>query len=251
MRKGSEEVLHIDTGPLTLTEPMTMAASWLALEDVRLGSGELEIVPGSHSVPENLHPGGSKGHNNDMLAYGQVLDQVKKDCADRGFATKKFEAKRGDILIWHADLLHGGAVIDDPSSTRKSLVTHFMPLGVLPTFYDSSNVTPLPYPEGGYCLDRLVATNKRPTTEADEVDVPDDRATIGNGAASYDAKVSDVTETAGNGAAARRVREPRAEGLDRLKQHVPLSVKRVLREQVDWLATNPRVAGRGRSNGSR
>ena len=46
MRKGSEEPLHIDTGPLTLTEPMTLCASWVALEDVQPDSGEFEYVPG-------------------------------------------------------------------------------------------------------------------------------------------------------------------------------------------------------------
>ena len=62
-------------------------------------------------------------------------------CVDRGFITERFEANKGDLLIWHADLLHGGAKIENPSRTRKSLVTHFMPLGVMPTFYDSSDVS--------------------------------------------------------------------------------------------------------------
>jgi len=234
MRKGSEEVLHIDTGPLTLTEPMTMAASWLALEDVRQGSGELQFVPGSHSVPEYLHPGMSKGHNNDFLAYGQVLDQMHSDCADRGFTTKRFDAKKGDILVWHADLLHGGAKIEDPSSTRKSLVTHFMPLGVMPTFYDSSNVTALPYPNGGYCLDRL-AVNGEPTTEP--------------GQSTTD--TSSDTEGAGDGAITGQDQSPPPDSLQRLKEHVPLSVRKVLREQADRLTSNSRLAGRGRSNGSR
>ena len=37
--------------------------------------------------------------------------------------------------------------------TRKSFIAHFMPLGVMPTFYDFSGVNALPYPSGGYCLD--------------------------------------------------------------------------------------------------
>src|SRR5258706_15285650 len=45
MRKGSEENLHIDTGPLTLTEPMALAAAWIALEDVQVGSGPFQYVP--------------------------------------------------------------------------------------------------------------------------------------------------------------------------------------------------------------
>jgi ectoine hydroxylase-related dioxygenase (phytanoyl-CoA dioxygenase family) len=214
MRKGSEETLHIDTGPLTLTEPMTMAASWLALEDVRPGSGELEFVPGSHSVPEYLHPSMSKGHNNDMTAYSEVLEQMKADCVDRGFNVERFEAKKGDILIWHADLLHGGAKIEDPSSTRKSLVTHFMPLGVMPTFFDSSEVSALPYPNGGYCIDQLEVLTR-------------------------------TAAAASNGAS----EEPNL--LRRLKRHVPMPVRVVLREQADWLTSNPKLVSFGHSKGTR
>ncbi len=218
MRKGSEETLHIDTGPLTLTEPMTMAASWLALEDVCPGSGEFEFVPGSHSVPEYLHPGVSKGHNNDMTTYDEVLKQMKAACVDRGFTTERFKAKKGDVLIWHADLLHGGAKIEDISSTRKSLVTHFMPLGVMPTFYDSSEVSAVPYPNGGYCLDHLLVLARK-------------------------------AETEGNGAGDSPPKAPSR--LRRLKQSVPLPVRKVMREQVDWLTSNPTLVGYGHSKGTR
>ena len=54
-------------------------------------------------------------------------------------------AKKGDALIWHADLMHGGAMIEDPASTRMSFIAHFMPLGVMPTFYDFSGVNAIPY----------------------------------------------------------------------------------------------------------
>ena len=218
MRKGSEETLHIDTGPLTLTEPMSMAASWLALEDVRPGSGEFEFVPGSHAVPEYLHPGMSKGHNDDMGTYAEVLEHMKADCLSRGRTTERFEAKKGDILIWHADLLHGGAKIEDPSSTRMSLVTHFMPLGVMPTFYDSSDVSALPYPNGGYCLDGLLEPYRLRGTAS------------GNGASE-------------NPPQARK-------GMSRLKRHIPLPVRKVARNQVEWLTSNPALlSGRDKHAG--
>jgi phytanoyl-CoA hydroxylase len=155
MRKGSEEDLHIDTGPLTLTEPMALAAAWIALEDVMVGSGPFEYVPGSHRLPEVLNNGISKGHNGDMTAYHEVLQATLAECAAHGLSTKSFMAKKGDVLIWHADLMHGGAKIDDPDFTRKSLVCHYMPLGVMPTFYDFSNVSYVAYPRGGWHLDRI------------------------------------------------------------------------------------------------
>ena len=153
MRKGSQEPLHIDTGPLTLTEPMSMAASWVALEDVKPKSGEFQFVPGSHLVPELLHHGVTKGHNGDMDAYGEILTRILEECDERGLKTEHFMAAKGDALIWHADLMHGGATIEDPYRTRLSFIAHFMPLGVMPTFYDFSGVNAIRYPGGGYCLD--------------------------------------------------------------------------------------------------
>jgi phytanoyl-CoA hydroxylase len=153
MRKGSEEPLHIDTGPLTLTEPMSMVASWLALEDIKPNSGELEFVPGSHRLPEVLIHGVSKGHNGDMVEYDRVLGRIREMSEERGLNTERFAATKGDVLIWHADLMHGGAKIEDPNSTRQSLVAHFMPLGVMPSFYDYSQVSAVRYGNGGYCLD--------------------------------------------------------------------------------------------------
>jgi phytanoyl-CoA hydroxylase len=156
MRKGSEEGLHIDTGPLSLTEPMTMAASWVALEDVQARSGEFIYVPGSHRAPERLHYGTDKAHWGDYAEYDKVLKSALRWSQEQGFKTETFMAKKGDVLIWHADLLHGGAVIQDQSRTRKSLVAHFMPLGVMPTFFNCAEVNAVPYPGGGYCTDRLL-----------------------------------------------------------------------------------------------
>ncbi len=155
MRKGSEEALHIDTGPLTLTEPMSLVASWIALEDVAEGAGALQFVPGSHRLPEVLNKGVSKSHNGDMAAYYEVLQATQAMCDAEGLKTEYFRAKKGDVLIWAADLMHGGAKITNPSLTRKSLVCHYMPLGVMPTFYDVSGITPASYRNGGWHLNRI------------------------------------------------------------------------------------------------
>lgn len=156
MRKGSEENLHIDSGPLTLTEPMSLAGSWVALEDVQPQSGEFQFVPGSHRLPELLHYGTNKGHNFDYQEYDKILRTTLRMCEELGLETERFMAKKGDVLIWHGDLMHGGAPIEDHRRTRKSLIAHVMPLGVMPTFYDFSQVNAVPYAGGGYCLDRLL-----------------------------------------------------------------------------------------------
>lgn len=153
LRKGSEEQLHIDTGPLTLTEPLSLAGSWVALEDVQPLSGEFQFIPGSHRLPELLHHGTDKGHQFDYEEYGKVLRTTLRMCEDRGLETKTFVAKKGDVLIWHGDLMHGGAPIQDPTRTRLSVIAHLMPLGVMPTFFDFSEAGVIPYAGGGYSID--------------------------------------------------------------------------------------------------
>jgi phytanoyl-CoA hydroxylase len=155
MRKGSEETLHIDTGPLTLTEPMSLVGSWVALEDVQPLSGEFQFIPGSHRLPEQLHYGKEKGHHGDHDEYYKVLMNTLRLGEERGLETESFMAKKGDVLIWHGGLMHGGARIEDPSRTRLSLIAHLMPLGVMPTMFNFSekNAVAVPYAGGGYTLD--------------------------------------------------------------------------------------------------
>ena len=50
-----------------------------------------------------------------------MADQIDR----KGLEEQRFLAKRGDLFIWHALLLHGGSEICRPGLTRKSLVTHF------------------------------------------------------------------------------------------------------------------------------
>ena len=50
-----------------------------------------------------------------------MADQIDRN----GLEEQRFLAKRGDLFIWHALLLHGGSEICRPGLTRRSLVTHF------------------------------------------------------------------------------------------------------------------------------
>ena len=152
MRLGSEEPLHIDTGPLPLTEPMSLTGGWVALEDIQPFSGEFQFVPGSHLLPELLVHGVSKAHHGDMTEYGRILNETQRMCDERGLKTEYFLGKKGDVLIWHADLMHGGKMIEDEKRTRKSMVAHYMPLGVMPTFYNASRMEAFSYEGGGHCI---------------------------------------------------------------------------------------------------
>ena len=55
----------------------------------------------------------------------RVYDQAKA----RAIPMQRFHARKGDVLVWHADLPHGGSKLQR-EGTRRSLVTHFVPQGV-------------------------------------------------------------------------------------------------------------------------
>lgn len=124
--KGSEQDIHKDTAYVKIDgAPMHIAASWLALEDVHPGTGELQYYVGSHRDPDFLFAGEHKWMSTAPHQHESFLQSLHDDAANYGHRKSSFLAKEGDILIWHADLAHGGARISRPGSTRQSLVTHF------------------------------------------------------------------------------------------------------------------------------
>ena len=47
--------------------------------------------------------------------------------------------QKGDVLLWHADLYHGGSNVLDEKLTRNSIVGHYCPVTSRPNFFNYSN----------------------------------------------------------------------------------------------------------------
>jgi phytanoyl-CoA hydroxylase len=151
---GSEQGLHQDTSFVVVDDPMAMVGVWIALEDVQAGSGELRYVPGSHRLePYEFGPG--RRHFDSSIdppslheAYYPLITQR---CADFGLTEQRFLARKGDVLIWSADLVHGGSPILDATLTRRSLVAHACPVTANPHFFSHfpGNRTLVPLPGSG------------------------------------------------------------------------------------------------------
>lgn len=125
---GSQQRAHSDSIHMTTYPLGYLIAAWIALEDVTHDNGPLFYYPGSHKLPYLL--------NNDFNEGSSFLTLGKKDYTDyedvlenlvqkNGFEKKEFLAKKGDVLIWHANLVHGGAPILHKDLTRKSMVVHY------------------------------------------------------------------------------------------------------------------------------
>lgn len=126
--KGSNQRAHSDSIHMTTYPLGYLIAVWIALEDTNENNGPLFYYPGSHQLPYLL--------NNDFNESSTILKLGKKDYSDyedvveeiiqkNNLEKKTFFAKKGDVFIWHANLIHGGSPIIDHSLTRKSMVIHY------------------------------------------------------------------------------------------------------------------------------
>lgn len=132
--KGTQQAAHSDSIHFT-TEPFGyLLAVWIALEDIKEGSGELMYYRGSHLLPfvtNNDYSHGNTRWKINASHYSSYEKKIKDIIAEKRLLPEKFAAKKGDILIWHANLLHGGSKIINSDTTRKSLVMHYYANDVL------------------------------------------------------------------------------------------------------------------------
>jgi phytanoyl-CoA hydroxylase len=137
---GSTQAVHQDTAYVVVDDqPMQMVASWIALEDVQPGSGELVYFAGGHRLPDFPYGAGESKHfnferdgNDRHIAH---LKYLAEESERQGYERRSFLPKKGDVLIWHADLPHGGGKIINHGITRRSLVTHYCPAGLTPHYF--------------------------------------------------------------------------------------------------------------------
>jgi ectoine hydroxylase len=126
---GSEQKAHSDSIHMTTYPLGYLIAVWIALEDIDENCGPLHYYPGSHKLAYVLNKdyerGGSQltvGAENNYLKYEEKIEEI---ISESKIPKKQFLAKKGDILIWHANLVHGGDPILREGSTRKSMVIHY------------------------------------------------------------------------------------------------------------------------------
>lgn len=141
--KGSSQNPHSDSIHMTTYPLGYMMANWVAFENIREDSGPLEYFPRSHRlVPPLLSGELSISPLRFKKEGGSVYSQVYEPCVKKyiegaGLTPSYFLAKKGDVLFWHANLIHGGAVRKNPQLSRKALVCHHFAEGAV-TYHDLS-----------------------------------------------------------------------------------------------------------------
>jgi hypothetical protein len=153
--RGSQQGVHRDTAFVRVSSSEEFVASWIALEDIQPGSGELEYYVGSHALPDYLFSGTARwatpGHP-EVSGYSDALHAMARDA---NLEFQQFRPKKGDALIWAAELMHGGSAIENQGQTRKSLVTHYCPVDQHPMYFYKGNQLKRPSVGGNFiCAER-------------------------------------------------------------------------------------------------
>ena len=115
---------------------MLLTATWIALEDVVEGSGELAFYDKSHKLPHYIFRNGTKWINFAEDDNDLYIAELEAACRRNGMAYERFLAKKGDVFFWTADLVHRShprTLADDTS--RLSCVTHYHPTITTPFWF--------------------------------------------------------------------------------------------------------------------
>ncbi len=122
-RYGSQQPDHIDTWYMPPPKAGSLIVASTCLEDVRPDAGPLFYYPGSHRIPPYVFShGGIHAVDAEMPACRRYLEG---EIAKRNLKKEIFLGKKGDVFLWHCQLVHGGSPISDLAKTRASLVVHY------------------------------------------------------------------------------------------------------------------------------
>lgn len=147
---GTEQRVHSDAVHFNSEPAGYMCGVWVALEDIDLDNGPVEYYPGSHTLPEitiedvdkagyvthsymerfkaavhdirHIHRPGRKYSEYVYSSYETFIGEMIRHL---GIEPQYATLKKGQALLWAANLLHGGSPQRDKGRTRHSQVTHY------------------------------------------------------------------------------------------------------------------------------
>lgn len=123
MERGSEQRPHVDTFYVSPPEPGKMVAAMVLLEDTKPAAGPFRFYPGSHTIPPYHF---SDGRLNAIKAeLGDYDKYLAKELAERELTPTDYQGNAGDVVLWHPQMVNGGAPIDDLTLTNKAVVAHY------------------------------------------------------------------------------------------------------------------------------
>ena len=106
-----------------------LTAAWVALEDIGTNQGPLIYYPGSHRLPYVLNDDFDHGGSKYLLgkdAYLAYEEHIQKLIRENKLQAEVLHPEKGDVFLWHGNLIHGAQKMIQPELTRKSMVVHYL-----------------------------------------------------------------------------------------------------------------------------
>jgi hypothetical protein len=124
---GTQQEAHSDMVHFSSLPEKFMCGVWLAMEDIHPDAGPLFYYPGSHRWPVMSNALiGRRGFETTLNSAQDPFGEAWRAlCAAQGAEAHTFLARKGQALIWCANLIHGGSAQNDARLTRWSQVTHY------------------------------------------------------------------------------------------------------------------------------
>jgi len=121
--RGTQQPAHSDTLHFHCVPRRYMCGAWVALEDIHADSGPLVVYPGSHTLPDfDMHDLGLALGPEHYVEYEHLVGEIARA---KGFEEVAVTPRKGQAILWAANLLHGGMAVRDAARTRQSQVTHY------------------------------------------------------------------------------------------------------------------------------
>jgi len=129
---GTQQKTHSDMVHFNSIPQRFMCGVWVALEDITPDNGPLHYYPGSHKLPfYDMIDLGVKASDNietkkAIMAYAvDYTNFIQEIVTALELKKQTLTIKKGQAMIWSANLLHGGEKINTPGASRHSQVTHY------------------------------------------------------------------------------------------------------------------------------
>jgi len=121
---GTGQPMHSDLIHFAGYPSLTMTAAWTALEDVSDDSGPLSYFLGSHREPFQTMSALSCPPGQYRSCYEAALgNYIAKN--EHKWERSHMLPRRGQVVIWDSNLIHGGGYVRNEALTRLSQVTHY------------------------------------------------------------------------------------------------------------------------------
>ena len=122
--KSTGTVDHADTWYLDTMPKGLMIATWIALEDIHEDAGRFFVIPKSNKLKLEQN---STENQPDHYEYAKSINDYVNSKELIRYAPP---LKKGDVLFWHPNTIHGSLSQTSSSKSRKSITCHYHPVGI-------------------------------------------------------------------------------------------------------------------------